>query len=133
MMPVLPDPSQIDHLLAFLPRLYAEGVSPHRSEDSGSAEGSVYSWVSYTAVLAAFFAMASKECWADHEYCPEETREMLLQPGFVESAGLAELRTGLTYCVRCERCCDGFWVSMIEQGHIRRILQRLAVLRASAP
>ena len=31
----------------------------------------------------------------------------------------------LTYCVRGERFCDGFWGSAIESGKIRAILERL--------
>lgn len=58
---------------------------------------------------------------------------MLRQPGFVESADLKQIKTLLNYCVRGERFCDGFWARMIEDGHIRRILERLAEIRATMP
>ena len=34
----------------------------------------------------------------------------------------------LTYFVRGERFCDGHWGRLIEGGHVRRILERLAEL-----
>jgi hypothetical protein len=36
----------------------------------------------------------------------------------------------LTYCVRGERFSDGHWGAMIEAGYVRRLLERLAELRA---
>ena len=36
----------------------------------------------------------------------------------------------LTFCVRGERFCDGHWAAMIEGGQVRRLLERLAELKA---
>ena len=56
---------------------------------------------------------------------------MLATEGVVETADLAQIKTMLTYCVRGERFCDGHRGAMIEEGHIRRLLTRLAALRSS--
>jgi hypothetical protein len=37
----------------------------------------------------------------------------------------------LTYCVRGERFSEGHWGAMIEQGHVRRLLERLVEIRAA--
>ena len=34
---------------------------------------------------------------------------------------------------RIERFCDGHWAEMIEGGYIRRLLERLIVLRSQMP
>jgi hypothetical protein len=51
----------------------------------------------------------------------------------VRNATLDQIKTMLTYCVRGERVCDGHWCAMIEGGHVRRLLERLAELRAEKP
>ncbi len=54
---------------------------------------------------------------------------MLENEDIVKTASLAQVKTMLTYCVRGERFCEGHWAAMIEQGHIRRLLERLLELR----
>jgi hypothetical protein len=39
-------------------------------------------------------------------------------------------KTMLTFCVWGERFCDGHWAAMNQGGHVRRLLERLAELRA---
>ena len=50
---------------------------------------------------------------------------MLEDEELVRAADLSQIRTMLTYCVRGERFGDGHWGAMIEQGHVRRLLERL--------
>lgn len=57
---------------------------------------------------------------------------MLADVQRVKRATLAEIKTLLTFCVRGERFSDGFWASMITEGHVRRLLERLRHLRAGA-
>ena len=44
----------------------------------------------------------------------------------IARADLATLCSLLTWMVRGERFCDGHWAAMLEQGHLRRWLERLA-------
>lgn len=53
---------------------------------------------------------------------------MLEDDEVVNTADLAQIKTMLTYCVRGERFCEGHWSAMIEDGDVRRLLQRLAEL-----
>jgi hypothetical protein len=55
---------------------------------------------------------------------------MLEDEARVRRASLDEIKTMLTYCVRGERFCDGHCGEMIEQGHVRRLLERLEEIRA---
>jgi hypothetical protein len=64
----------------------------------------------------------------DYDYKPEEAYQMFINDDVIKSAGLAEIKTMLTYFVRGERFFDGHWGGMIEGGYIRRLLQRLAEL-----
>jgi len=129
----LPSREQMHDLLTFLPRLYGDDQPLiHSWYDGAGSEGEP--WVmphpEYADVVVEFFRAASAPCWSDYEYDPSSAGAMLKEPGFVESADLSQIRTVLTYCVRGERFCDGFWAGVIEDGHIRRILERLATLRA---
>ena len=55
---------------------------------------------------------------------------MLEDEALVRRASMDEIRTMLTYCVRGERFSEGHWGAMIEGGHVRRLLERLAELQA---
>jgi hypothetical protein len=131
----LPSRREIDELIAFLPRLTADGFSPVREWSGGEkqADGAyVMPWPVYDKVVKELFEAAGQDCWMDFDYVPEEAGRMLEDRALVRQASLAQVRTMLTYCVRGERFCDGHWGAMIEQGHVRRLLERLAELRATA-
>jgi hypothetical protein len=85
-------------------------------------------WPEYDKVVEEFFRAASAEYWTDYEYSPEEAARMLEDHDVVKNATLSRIKTMITYCVRGERFCDGHWGAMIEDGHIRRLLERLAEL-----
>jgi len=51
---------------------------------------------------------------------------MLQDENFIKTADLSQIKTMLTFCVRGEKFRDGHWAAMIERGHIRRLLERLA-------
>ena len=82
----------------------------------------------YEPVIDAFFKLASQEQWCDVNYNPDEAALLLKRENAIEQSTLAEIKTMLTFCVRGERFCDGHWGSMISNGIICRILQRLQAL-----
>ena len=128
--PTLPE---IDELLAFLSRLTADGFVPIREWGGGEeqADGAyVMPWPRYDAMVSRFFEAAGQDCWDDCDYVPVEAGRMLADEELVRRASLDEIRTMLTYCVRGERFGEGHWGAMIEQGYVRRLLERLAEIRA---
>ena len=129
----LPTIAEIDELLAFLPQLYAEDFQPVKKWMGGERDANgnlVLPYPEYDEVVDEFFKAASKECWLDFEYNPEEAYRMLKDEGVVRAADLAEIKTMLTFCVRGERFSDGHWEEMIKSGYVRRLLDRLGEIRA---
>jgi hypothetical protein len=130
-----PTAEEIAELLAFLPRLYAEGFTPIERWGGGTMEVRgqnrilTLPYPVYHEGVMAFFQTAAREGWSDHGYRPEAAGRMLRDPDRVKGASLSEVRTMLTYGVRGERFCDGHWAALITQGHIRRLLERLARIR----
>ena len=127
-----PTRRELDELIAFLPRLAADGFAAVREwgGDEKRADGAyVMPWPKYDAIVSRFFEAAGQDCWMDFDYVPEEAGRMLEDQSLVRRAGIDEIKTMLTYCVRGERFCDGHWGAMIEQGHVRRLLERLAEIR----
>jgi hypothetical protein len=55
---------------------------------------------------------------------------MLKDEDLIKSAFLSQIKTMLTFCVRDERFSDGHWGEMIEQGYIRRLLERLIEIKS---
>ena len=123
----LPTSQEIDELIAFLPRLYAEGFSPVLGwEGGGKEKDGTYSlpYPKYDPFVEEFFGVVSKS-WLDYEYNPEQAYKMLRDENSVKTASLAQIKTMLTFCVRGERFSDGHWGEMIEKGYIRKLLERL--------
>lgn len=128
----LPTPDEIAELVAFLPRICAEGFKPVARWHGGvSDEDGVltFPWPEYSRTAEEFFAVAGRAVWSDYAYRPEDTARMLADESLVRSASLAQVKSMLTYCVRGERFCDGHWAAMLEQGYVRRLLERLAALQ----
>jgi hypothetical protein len=79
--------------------------------------------------VVEFFGVAGQHFWSDYEYHPQEAGAMLADDDCVAGAGLAQIKTMLTYCVRGERFCDGHWGAMVESGRVQALLRRLVELR----
>ena len=127
-----PSLREIDELVAFLPRLAAEGFAPIRGWGGGEkqADGAyVMPWPRYEKVVKELFEAAGQECWSDCDYDIEQAGHMLEDEQRVRRASLGEIKTMLTFCVRGERFCDGHWAAMIEGGQVRRLLERLKEIR----
>ncbi len=127
----LPSNQEIDELTQFLPRLYKKDFRPIREWQGGEYVGDAITmpWPEYEKVVNQFMEVASKNCWCDYQYVPEEASKMLEDLDRIESASLAEIKTMLTFCIRGERFSDGHVGSMIEEGKIGALLKRLMVLR----
>ena len=128
-----PTSQEIEDLVSFLPRLYAEGFTPIIRWGGGTkGEDGIIAmpWPEYDQVIKDFFRVASYECWSDYDYLSEEAGQMLKNADVIKTADLDQIKTMLTYCVRGERFCDGHWGAMIEGGYVKRILQRLGEIGA---
>jgi len=127
-----PTINEIDQLTAYLPILYADGFNPVKVwHGSRQKDGTIQMpYPEYDEAVTDFYRLAAAECWMDYEYVPEDARKLLENEEAIKSASLDEIKTVLTYCVRGERFCDGHWESMIENGNVRRILERLIELRS---
>lgn len=129
----LPTVQEIEALTAYLPRLYVEGFSPVTKWGGGERQkdGSIaLPYPQYNNLVEEFFRVAANEFWLDYEYSPEEAGKMLRDANFIKTASLSQIKTMLTFCVRGERFSDGHWEQMIEQGYIRRLLERLNEIRS---
>jgi hypothetical protein len=129
----LPTPREVEELVAFLPRLYADGFAPIKEWGGGPKDPDgpyVMPWPRYEEVVEEFFRVASNEYWTDYGYDPHEAGRLLMNEDAVRAADLPQIKAMLTYCVRGERFGEGHWAAMVKGGHIRRLLERLAALRS---
>jgi hypothetical protein len=85
----------------------------------------------YAEDVEEFFRLASQPCWNDYDYTKSNASEMLNYEEFIKNASIENVKTMLTYCVRSERFCDGFWNSVLSSGRVVVLLKRLEVLRES--
>ena len=123
-----PTYQEMQALVAFLPRLYAEGFKPvvrWHGGDRGQ-DGVIHlPYPEYDPLVEDFYRLVASECWLDFGYNPEEAARMIRDEEFVRSASLSQIKTMLTFCLRGERFSDGHWAEMIKGGYIRNILERI--------
>ena len=125
-----PTARHIRALLAFLPKLYADGEPPVLRWAAGAKTGDgtlVTPWPEYRQTVQDFMDLIDAQgCWLDGDYVPEEAERLLRDEAGVGGATIRDIQSMLTLVVRGERFRDGWWASMIEDGHVRRLLERLA-------
>ncbi len=112
---------KIDQLLRFLPAF----EEPNRQF--------IEKWQGFYPIYAAdvteFIRLAGDSYWMDTGYLPQEAGLMLADDAIIQSAGLEQIKTMLTFFVRGERFSDGHWGHLLENGRIQSLLHRLEILR----
>ena len=123
-----PTARDVEALLAFLPRLYADGFRPVANWSGGEKEDGalVMPGPDYDGTVREFIDVIRHECWIDYDYDPRVVEKLIESEDAIRSATLPQIRAMLTYVLRGERFCDGHWGHMIEGGYVRRILERLS-------
>jgi hypothetical protein len=127
-----PSLQEIEALTAFLPKLYAEGFSPVINWEGGKQKDGTYQlpYPHYHSLVQEFFHAVAGEVWIDYEYNPEQAYQMIKDENLIRNASLPQIKTMLTFCLRGERFSDGHWAQMIEEGYIRRLLERLNEIKS---
>jgi hypothetical protein len=127
-----PSLQEIEALTAFLPKLYAEGFSPVINWEGGKQKDGTYQlpYPRYHSLVQEFFHAVAGEVWIDYEYNPEQAYQMIKDENLIRNASLPQIKTMLTFCLRGERFSDGHWAQMIEEGYIRRLLERLNEIKS---
>lgn len=82
----------------------------------------------YHPLVESFCNLAAKACWYS-EYDPITLGEKLKNDTFLEKVNIDEIKEVLTYFICFERFCDGFQARLISDGHISKLLNRLAQLK----
>jgi hypothetical protein len=88
----LPTLQDLEELIAFLPRLYADGFSPIDSWGGGEKlkDGSIsMPYPNYNSLVEEFFRKVAGS-WHDYEYNPEQAYQMLKDEQAVKSASLSD-------------------------------------------
>jgi 8-oxo-dGTP pyrophosphatase MutT (NUDIX family) len=125
-----PTRAEADDLLAYRPgferpdRTYTTWQSP--PEEGGV---SVMPYPTYDPDVVDFYAAAGQDHWTDFSYRPVLAGAMMVHAPLVDSCDIDQLKTMLTYCVRGEKFCDGYWGVALGEGKIQALLSRLATLR----
>jgi len=123
---------RMDELLRYLPLLEDMGEDAVVKYGGGERmpDGAItMRYPIYRHEVERFFEFAAQPCWSDDGYDPEKAGDMLEDADLVASADIEQVRTMLTFCVRGERFCQGFWARLITSGGLTALLKRLQTLR----
>lgn len=110
----------LERLTAYLPKFESEPATIETGDW----------WPTYSDYVEDFFKLVGRE-FDDKEYAHndlDELRAHLANDKYIAQASLEECRTFLTFIMRGERFCDGFWRKCIEEGRVKGVLGRLIIL-----
>ena len=122
-----PSVQDIEALAEFIPRLYGRDAQPTgRLVGGRKADGTLtMPWYEYNDTVEDFMGAIINAGWLDHDYDPATAQELLMDERAITYATIPQVRQMLTAVVRGERFCDGWWMSVIDDGRVRRVLERL--------
>jgi hypothetical protein len=121
---------KIDELLRFLPSFEKPNRKFVEKWEGDDENGfSIIPYPVYFDDVEQFFRLAAQPFWSDKGYLKKKPGKMLKDSKNIENANLDEIKTMLTYFVRAERFCDGFWEGVLLSGKVIALLKRLKKLR----
>lgn len=87
-------------------------------------------WPIYDPLVKDFLRVAAKECWRDDSFNQLIISRMISSDVVVQCADLTQVKQMLSFCVRGDKfMSEGYLGTMIKEGHISRLLQRLDKLK----
>ena len=117
--------ADIKELTDFLPLIYNDEIKLYKTDPNGDMlTGGYYI---YHPLVITFFELVSQQHWQDYQHV-ENFSDKMINPGKIENASVNDIKTILTWCVRKQRFHEGHWISVIEDGVIKRVLKRLNVI-----
>ena len=90
-------------------------------------------WYEYDETVHEFMDTIREGGWLDYGYDPVDAQKLLMDEEAIARATIPQIRQMLTAVVRGERFCDGWWMSIIDEGNVRRVLERLAEIGRALP
>ena len=122
---------EIDKLLSFLPKISSEEFQPVKEwlgDEEFEERTFTFPFPQYDRTVNEFFEIVWQRFWQE-DFDPKEVRGILEDTKQIQDINLDQIKSILTYFARGERFCDGLKASAFEDGHIRRLLERLAEIR----
>ncbi len=99
-----PTAQDVRDLLAFLPKLYADGCVPIKRVHSKDEDGVIaFPWPEYEGVVDEFMDCIRRDCWIDCDYVPQDVEKLIESEEAIKRATLRQIRAMLTYVLRGER------------------------------
>ncbi len=128
---------EIDRILSFLPYFEERPKNAYKVGGGDEIRPGLFQmpFASYTSTVDDFIqALYESEFvqpfdWTEWQ---DEAEKYVQDPGLLDDAGLETIIKLFTTHVRKERFCDGHLGTMILNGHILRLLQRLEKLAKQA-
>ena len=76
-----------------------------------------------------FIYAASQECWTKHGLEQEDFLPFVFRDANFEKATLTQIGAALAYGLRLDHFCDIQVVTMIKNGYVRKVLERMIEIR----
>ena len=80
----------------------------------------------YPAEVWDFFKVVAEANWLDHQYQAGRDMKKLRNPAYLADASVEEICSMITAAWRGERFYEGLWKDIFCNGHLERVMLRLA-------
>lgn len=114
----------VDDLLAFLPTFNNPTFKPSKLVDTVGR-----TIIAYDSVVILFSELAWQPCWYS-DYDLLHINKKLENQNFLEQASIDDIKQMLTYFCCNDKWVDGFKGQLIENGSVKRLLERLKILKS---
>lgn len=118
--------NDIDELISFLPEL--DALNDYIINWEG-AESGTFPYPVYPDTVAEFFRAAGKKCWTDYDYLKKVNVDLMKEKDVILNSSLEEMKSVITWCVRGERFSAGHWNTVLKNGIVFAVLERLKILK----
>lgn len=118
----------IDALLAFLPRLQEHQGEFGKTGIHNNEDGSFFIAAIYDDVVSEFNDVLYKYDWVDSSCDWPGQQEMIMDDAAIAKASIQDIRVMLTVFARKERFFEGIQLTLLREGRVQAILERLQEL-----
>lgn len=71
----------------------------------------------------------SQDFWIDYGYTDKSVADWLENDQKMQIVTVDELKSIITFLVRKERFVSGYWITMLKNGYMKKVVDRLLILR----
>jgi len=122
----------IQVVLEFLPRLKNHQGEFGKTGIRNNEDGSFFIAATYDDIVSEFNDVLYRYDWVDSSCDWPGQQEMIMDDAAIAKASIQDIRIMFTIFARKERFCEGIQLTLLREGRVQAILERLQDVTAQS-